>query len=329
MATFDQLLDQSTSSDALVDTFTAGAPVVLHTGETLDFMHTLPPQSVQLIITSPPYNIGKEYETRHSVEHYLAEQAVVIEQLVAALAPQGSLCWQVGNYVQQGEVFPLDIFFYSIFKNHGLKLRNRIIWHFGHGLHASRRFSGRYETLLWFTKGDHYTFNLDPVRVPAKYPGKRHFKGPNKGLPSGNPLGKNPSDIWEIVAHEWEAELWDIPNVKSNHPEKTIHPCQFPIELAERCVLAFTELGDAVLDPYCGVGSALIAAVRHGRRALGVDKEPRYTAIAKQRLAALARGELRIRPLGQEVHQPTGRERVAQVPSEWQTASLLIEEDQT
>lgn len=148
------------------------------------------------------------------------------------LKPQGSICWQVGNYVDNGEIIPLDVILYPIFSRLGLQLRNRIVWHFGHGLHASKRFSGRYEVILWFTKGHDYVFNLDAVRVPQKYPQKKHFKGPKKGELSGNPLGKNPGDIWEI------------PNVKANHVEKTIHPCQFPVELIERLVLALTNEDD-------------------------------------------------------------------------------------
>lgn len=265
----------------------------------------------------PPYNIGKAYEVRQGLNGYLEEQAAAIEEMVRVLHPHGSLCWQVGNYVEDGEVFPLDIFYYPVFKERGLKLRNRLIWHFRHGLHASKRFSGRYETILWFTKTDAYTFNIDAVRVPAKYPGKRHFKGEKKGQPSGNPLGKNPSDLWEFVAQEWDAELWDIPNVKSNHPEKTMHPCQFPIELVERCVLALTDPGDWVLDPYCGVGSALIAALRHTRRAAGCDKEEAYITLAHERIHAFYQGALKIRPLGKPIHEPSGRERVAQIPDEW------------
>ena len=209
--------------------------------------------SIDLIVTSPPYNIGKSYEVKTSIESYLATQEEIIEQLIRVLADEGSICWEVGNYVDKGEIFPLDVFYYQMFKKHGLKLRNRIIWRFGHGLHASNRFSGRYETILWFTKTDNYTFNLDAVRVPSKYPSKKHFKGPNKGKLSGNPLGKNPSDIWTNVQEDWDSEIWDIPNVKSNHPEKTVHPCQFPVELVERCVLALTNENDWVLDPFAGV----------------------------------------------------------------------------
>ncbi len=171
--------------------------------------------------------------------------------------------------------------------------------------------------MLWFTKGEAYTFNLDAVRVPSKYPGKTHFKGEKRGQPSGNPLGKNPSDIWRIITHDFETALWNIPNVKANHPEKTIHPCQFPIELVERCVLALTNESDWVLDPFSGVGSALLAALKNKRRAMGCEKEDEYIQIAHQRIVDLYSGKLRYRQLGKPVHQPTGREKVAQVPLEW------------
>lgn len=203
-------------------------------GDTRETLSGFDSELFDLIITSPPYNIGKEYEVKESIESYLSLQEDAIEEMIKVLSPRGSICWQVGNYIDKGEVFPLDTFYYDIFKSRGLKLRNRIIWRFGHGLHASKRFSGRYETILWFTKSDDYIFNLDAVRIPSKYPGKRHFKGPNRGKLSGNPKGKNPSDVWDILLKDWESEVWDIPNVKSNHPEKTEHPCQFPIELVER-----------------------------------------------------------------------------------------------
>ncbi|MBN1966046.1 MAG: site-specific DNA-methyltransferase [Anaerolineae bacterium] len=280
-------------------------------------MGTLPNRTVQLIVTSPPYNLGKEYETRVSIEQYLDAQAQTIGELHRVLKDEGSICWQVGNFVEDGEVFPLDIFYYGIFKALGMKLRNRIVWRFGHGLHASKRFSGRYETVLWFTKSDQYRFNLDAVRVPSKYPGKRHYKGPNKGKLSGNPKGKNPADVWDLMLTEWDEGFWDFPNVKSNHPEKTEHPCQFPVELVERCVLAFSDEGDWVLDPYVGVGTSLIAAARHSRRAMGSEKEAEYVQVARERLAAYFSGDLRVRSLGKPLHQPSGRERITQIPDEW------------
>jgi adenine-specific DNA-methyltransferase len=304
------------SHDA-ASSFSPAAEVVIAPGDCLDTLRTLPDEFAKLIITSPPYNIGKAYERTTALGQYLDSLRPTIEQIIRVLSSEGSLCWQVGNYVEDGEVFPLDIYFYQLFKSQGLKLRNRIVWHFEHGLHASKRFSGRYETLLWFTKGDTYTFNLDSVRVPAKYPGKTHFKGEKRGQPSGNPLGKNPSDIWRIVLQDWETALWNIPNVKANHPEKTLHPCQFPIELVERCVLALTDETDWVLDPFSGVGSALLAALKNKRKAMGCEKEEEYIEIAKRRIADLYSGTLRYRQLGKPVHQPTGREKVAQIPIEW------------
>ena len=198
-----------------------------------------------------------------------------------------------------------------------MKLRNRVVWHFGHGLHAKLRFSGRYETVLWFTKTDDYTFNLDDVRIPSKYPGKRHFKGKKKGELSGNPKGKNPEDVWEIVATEFDCGMINIPNVKSNHPEKTEHPCQYPIELVERFVLALTDKEDIVLDPYAGVGTSIIASIKNERRCIGIDKEKAYVKIGEDRIKDFLNGKLKIRKLGTKIHKPKSTDKVAQYPKDW------------
>jgi len=291
-------------------------------GDSLEVLKNLEDGKFDLIITSPPYNIGKSYETKTTIEEYLKTQETIIAELIRVLSEKGSLCWQVGNYVNRGEVFPLDIYYYQIFKKFGLKLRNRIIWHFGHGLHASKRFSGRYETILWFTKNDDYIFNLDDVRVPSKYPGKRHFKGDKKGQLSGNPKGKNPSDIWEIVVNDWDRQLWDIPNVKSNHPEKTEHPCQFPIELVERCVLALTNEYSWVLDPFAGVGSTTVAALKNNRNTIAIEKEVEYCNTAKERIEKLKAGNLKVRPINKPIHTPSPKDKIAQIPREWRQLSL-------
>ncbi|QKZ15911.1 DNA-methyltransferase [Spirosoma sp. KUDC1026] len=287
------------------------------TGDTFETLKTLPDGKFDLVVSSPPYNIGKSYETKETIEKYLATQENVIRELARVLSDKGNICWQVGNYIENGEVFPLDIYYYQIFKKYGFKLRNRIIWHFGHGLHAKNRFSGRYETILWFSKTDDYIFNLDPVRVPSKYPGKLNYKGDKKGQPSGNPMGKNPSDIWEIVVQDWENELWDIPNVKSNHPEKADHPCQYPVELVERCVLALSNKESWVLDPYSGVGSTMIASLKNERNSVGIDRDENYCQITKDRLEKLRKGELKTRPINKPIHVPSANDKVAQVPKEW------------
>jgi adenine-specific DNA-methyltransferase len=256
------------------------------------FMKTLASQSMQLVVTSPPYNIGKSYEPKSKLDAYIEAQTKVIAECVRLLHIRGSICWQVGNHVQNGEIFPLDILLYPIFRKHGLKLRNRIVWHFEHGLHCSNRLSGRYETILWFTKGDDYIFNLDPIRVPSKYPNKKHFKGPKAGQLSGNPLGKNPSDVWVF------------PNVKNNHVEKTIHPCQFPVELVERLVLALTNKDGSVFDPYMGVGTAVVAAAMHDRVGYGCDIVKKYVDVALDRIRELEAGTLKTRPMHKPVYDP-------------------------
>ncbi|MFI5251944.1 MAG: DNA-methyltransferase [Bacteroidota bacterium] len=310
----------------ITSNYSEDAKVVVHWGDTTEFLKTIPNNTFQLIITSPPYNLGKVYEKEIEIEKYLDAQESAITEMTRTLKGDGSLCWQVGNFVKDCEVFPLDIFYYNIFKRYGFKLRNRIIWHFEHGLHASKRFSGRYETILWFTKSDKFIFNLDSVRVPSKYPGKTHFKGEKKGQPSGNPLGKNPSDIWKILEQDWDREIWDIPNVKANHPEKTLHPCQFPIELVERCILALTNENDWVLDPYSGVGSTLIAGLKNSRRVIGVDKEEQYVIATKERINSYYDGTLKIRSLGKPVHKPTGREKVSQIPISWMNTEEVSSE---
>lgn len=279
-------------------------------GNTFELIKSVKEGTIDLTITSPPYNIGKIYEKRQKLEKYLDSYSEFAKELYKKTSNKGHVCWEVGNYVENGEIYPLDIFFYNIFKDAGFKLRNRIIWHFEHGLHASKRLSGRYETILWFSKTDEYTFNLDSIRIPSKYPGKRSWKGTNKGLPSGNPLGKNPSDYWKVVEDDWEKEIWEIPNVKANHPEKTVHPCQFPIELVQRCVLALTHEGDLVFDPFLGVGSSAIGSIMHKRIFLGIELDKQYLDLSEKRIKMYKNNTLKIRPLGKPVYQPTGKEKV-------------------
>jgi adenine-specific DNA-methyltransferase len=272
--------------------FKANAHAVVYEGDCREMLRQVPTDSIQLVVTSPPYNLGKEYESHLHLNDYLSQQREVITECVRVLSHAGSICWQVGNYVDDGAIIPLDSLLYPIFASLGLKMRNRIVWHFEHGLHCSRRLSGRYETIMWFTKGDDYVFELDPIRVPQKYPGKKYFKGPKAGQYSCNPLGKNPGDVWMI------------PNVKSNHVEKTGHPCQFPVELIERLVLSLTREEDWVLDPFLGTGTSIIAALRHKRRGIGAEVLRKYIEMAKSRIHLAAAGLLPVRPMDRPVFDP-------------------------
>jgi adenine-specific DNA-methyltransferase len=253
----------------------------------------------KLVLTSPPYNIGKAYERHNmrSTAQYVEDQREIIGLCTAVLKKNGSLCWQVGNHVADGYIEPLDILLYQAFIDAGFVLRNRVIWHFEHGLNRQRSLSGRYETLLWFTrKRSDYTFNIDPIRVPQKYPAKKAYRGPRKGEYLSNPKGKNPGDVWIF------------PNVKQNHPEKiSEHPCQFPFELVERVMLALTDPNDLVIDPFMGVGTTAVGAAFFGRRFAGAETISKYLEQADARLTALKRGQLRVRRMNTPVYEPRGR----------------------
>ncbi len=268
-------------------------------------LDSLPEEPIfDLVVTSPPYNIGKEYEHQLPLDQYIKWQKRIIKKCVLRLKDTGSICWEVGNYVENGAIVPLDIELAPVFKKLGLKLRNRIVWHFGHGLHSKTRFSGRYEVILWYTKSDNYTFNLDDVRIPSKYPGKRSYKGGNKGRLSGNPKGKNPEDVWEI------------PNVKGNHVEKTLHPCQFPVGLIERLVLSMTNEGDLVFDPFSGVASSGVAALLHSRHFWGCEIKEDYINIGKERLEQTVAGTVRYRPYDKPIYD-ANTSALSKVPEEW------------
>src|SRR5262245_3369820 len=124
----------------------------IYRGDCRDLLARLPAGCVDLIVSSPPYNLGKEYEAKRALAVYLGAQRAVLEQCARVLAPTGSIFWQVGAFSERGMLIPLDIRFFPILEDCGLIPRNRIVWARQHGLHATRKFSCRHETLLWFTK---------------------------------------------------------------------------------------------------------------------------------------------------------------------------------
>ena len=279
------------------------ADVVMHEGDCLELLAAMPDGSTDLVMTSPPYPERKRGRPMDITE-YIAGLGPALVEIKRVMSDSANLCWQVGNIAHEGQLYPLDAYFHAEFARLGLKMRSRVIWRYNSGLHAKKRFSGRYAVILWYSKTDDYTFNLDPVRVPSIYPGKKAYKGPNKGKLSGNPMGKNPSDIWDVVEQDWDELVWDVPNVKSNHVERTGHPSQYPVEVAERCILALSDEGGVVLDPYAGVGSTALAALNRNRKSIAAEIEPEYHAIAMERLDAFVEGGLILRPLGKRVERP-------------------------
>ncbi len=298
-------------------------------GDCLERMRRLKAGSVDLVVTSPPYGIATKYARKSTLKEYLEWIRPIIAECVRVCAPTGAIAFQVGTYVHRQEIFPLDMELNPLFRAHGLHLRNRVVWRFGHGLPAKVRLSGRHETVMWWTKSDKYTFELDAVRVPQKEPGKLGYRGKKRGRLSGNPLGKNPEDVWvDLVAHELDVGLIEhCPNVKGSHVEKlrwpsgeAVHPCQMPVELCQRCVLAWSRPGDVVLDPFAGLGSTLIAAIMHGRIAFGLELRQDYVEVGRRRIKEFLAGRLRVRPLGQRIQERSASAASSQLPAGWQEA---------
>ena len=249
----------------------ADVDVCLYRGDALDLLRTMPAGCAQLVVTSPPYHLSKAYERgrRASFADYLDGQRRVIDECVRVLRPGGSICWQVGNHVTPGEIVPLDVVLYPLFKRHDdLVLRNRVVWHFEHGLHCTKRLSGRYEVLLWFTRGTEPRFHLDPIRVPQKYPGKRAWKG-------------SAGRCHQPSAGQESRRRVDLPEREGEPRREDRAPCQFPIELVER-VLREHRSRRLRADPYAGVGTTACAAVLHRAPRGGCGDVPQYVAIARE-----------------------------------------------
>jgi adenine-specific DNA-methyltransferase len=294
---------QYTSTAHAIRSIQGATTNVLFNGDCLRLIRRIPDNSVDLTITSPPYCIGKEYEVSRSVQDFVAAHKIVLPEIVRITRDGGSICWQVGYHVKKNAAYPLDYPVFEILSEiNAVTLRNRLIWTFGFGMHQTSRFSGRHETILWFTKGSEYFFDLDSVRTPQKYPGKRSYKGPRKGQWTCNPMGKNPGDVWEI------------PNVKAAHVEKVEHPCQFPVALAERLVRALCPPNGIVLDPYMGSASTGVAAIITGRRFFGAEINRRYQSIAYERLLKAEAGTIQIRPIDQPIYIAGPNDAVARRP---------------
>lgn len=249
----------------------------IYNGDAFNLVKEIKVGSVDLVLTSPPYGIGKAYETRSSyVEDYIESMKPIIAPLVATIRPGGYLVWQVGTRIEGDNIYPLSEFYLPLFREAGLKLVNELIWEFQDnkpfaGSHY-RRLTQSHETALIFRKDGESTFNLDAVRVPQKYPRKKGYRRKNRGVFACNPLGKNPGDVW------------DIHTLHFNSPERWDHPAQFPEELCRRLILLLTNPGDLVLDPFAGVATTLKVAKDLGRMFLGFEKEPHYYNQAVLRL---------------------------------------------
>lgn len=237
------------------------------TADVLDFLDGIPDESVHLHLTSIPYNVGKSYGgsrdlDRRRFHYYLGFMLQVLSEMERTLHPGGTLFLQVGaTRDDAGNLYPLDALLFEHIRAMGLTYQSRVAWIIPHGLTPNNRLAERHETALVFSKGEPKTFNANAARIAQKQPGKRAFKGPNRGRLSGHPLGAWPTNVWQIA------------NVGHNHPDRRHgnHPAMFPLELARRAVLLYTNPEDLVCDVFVGSGTTLVAAKQTGRAFTGAD----------------------------------------------------------
>ena len=227
-------------------------------------LERLPDNCVDLIHTSPPYNIDRPYDhgvgDRTSTIDYEEQLAEAIFQLKRVLRPGGSMFWQTG-YTQPsdsgtGDILPIDIISYRYFREHPIPmdLWDRIIWRYWGGHAFRKKFTNKHETILWFVKqGKEPVFEVDRIREKAKEYDKRN-----------NLWGRNPGNVWEVD------------RVAFGSIEQTSHIAVFPEELSERIIRACSHKGDLVLDPFSGSGTAAKVARSLSRRWIGIEISSTY-----------------------------------------------------
>lgn len=225
------------------------------------------PSSVDLVVTSPPYNIGKEYEKIMEFDEYLEFTKGWITKVSHFLKPTGVFWLNVGFFKaargRQYIPWPYHIF-HVIEEIGGLELVQEIVWHYGAGVNCMDRFSPRNEKWLFYVKDiSKYTFNLDDVRVPHKYP--HQYKN---GKLKVNPKGKNPGDVWLIKKV--------TSGTDRSSPERTPHPAQFPEDVVRRIINVCSNPRDVILDPFLGSGTTMKVSRDLGRSCIGYEIESSY-----------------------------------------------------
>lgn len=250
--------------------------------ECVETMKSMPKNSVNTIVTSPPYNLDKKYG-KYNDNRSFAEWEELIEKVADAafdvLTDDGSFLLNVSPVPDKKtkEIVPLESIAYFIFKKRGYALRNSIIWHFNNMQNCTNRLSGRWESILWFVKDiNNYQFNLDDIRIP-------YISKNDKRLEGGS--GRNPTDTWNFDLSE--SDFWyfnRVNNMTKNKLGLSEHPCIYPTPMIERIIKMTTHPGDVVLDPFLGSGTTLVAAQNLKRIGLGIELDEKYSALIAQRV---------------------------------------------
>lgn len=246
--------------------------VALFKGDSLELMKRLPASLLDLTVTSPPYNIGKEYETVRPLDQYLDWCEAWIKEVHRLTQNDGAFWLNVG-YIEvpkKGRAVPIP---YLLWNRTPFYLLQEVVWNYGAGVACRNMFSPRNEKFLWYVKDlESYCFNLDAVRDPdVKYP----FQKKNGKLKC-NPAGKNPTDVWQFSKV--------TSGTDRSSEERTPHPAQFPAAVIDRIIKCSSDAGDLIFDPFVGSGTAAEVALRNGRQVFGIELNPAYVEIAARRL---------------------------------------------
>jgi adenine-specific DNA-methyltransferase len=229
-------------------------------------------KSISTIVTSPPYNINKNYgKYKDNVNFEEWEKLIdqVFKQAKRVLKDNGSFFLNVSPVPNKKtkEIIPLDAICYQIGKKNNFYLRNSIIWHFNNMQNCTNRLSGRWESILWFVKDiNNYIFNLKKIKIPYI------TKNDKRLNPNG---GRNPTDVWYFN------RVNNMTKIKLGI--ETV-PTMYPIPMIERIIKMSTNENDQILDPFVGSGTTLIACANLKRRGIGIDIDKKYRKIIEKRL---------------------------------------------
>ena len=249
---------------------------LIYAGDCLDLLRRLPSGVIDLTVTSPPYNIGKAYESIRPLHEYVDWCGEWMTEIHRVTSPTGAFWLNVGYIPVPGHAKALPLP-YLLWDKSPFHLVQEVVWNYGAGVTTKSMFCPRNEKYLWYAKSlDKYTFNLDEVRDPdVKYPNQK-----KNGKLRCNPLGKNPGDVWAIPKVTTGEDMTG----RRASPERTSHPAQFPEAVIDRIVRACSNPGDLVLDPFLGSGTTAVVALDNEREAIGFEIKPEYVDIACGRI---------------------------------------------
>ena len=245
--------------------------IIYKIGDCRELLKTVPDASVKLVVTSPPYNIGKPYGAytdRIVLNEWEDLIRDVTREVARILTPDGSFFLNLSPvpFGKDKEILPLPFIGYQIMQENGLRLRNMITWTFNNMQNCTNRLSGRYENILWGVKDlNNYVFNLDDIRIP-------YITQNDKRLEGGK--GRNPTDVW----------YFDRVNNMTKKKLNLQHPCVYPLPKIIRILKMSSNPGDTILDPFVGSGTSLVAAKILGRKGIGFEIDEKYIDEIKMRL---------------------------------------------